>query len=143
MKQLRVVMSAAGAAALVCAGLTAFDARAQTASQTAIMGGGSSQQGGGGGMWGVSGGSGVGGSADSATMHQLLGQTAGQVESARKGFLYAPGSSVTVQAIGSQSIVNNSVYGNNNSASIVADQYSTSAGQVTNSGVVSVQNATN
>jgi hypothetical protein len=85
-------------------------------------------------MWGVgSGGSGASASsslADSANAHETLGQSAGLVNSAKRGFLYSSGTSIILESIGSQSIVNTSIYGDNNVADITANQTSTNSGNV-------------
>ncbi len=92
-------------------------------------------------MWGTGIGSTGGGAAlGSSQMHQLDGMSAGYEQAARKSLLMAPGNSITVQSIGNQTIVNTSIYGNNNSATIDSEFSSSNTGAVSNSGAVSNTN---
>ncbi len=92
-------------------------------------------------MWGTGIGSTGGGAAlGSAQMHQLDGMNAGYEQAARKSLLMAPGNSITVQSIGNQTIVNTSIYGNNNTATIDSEFSSTNSGSINNSGAVSNTN---
>ena len=89
-------------------------------------------------MWGTgaAGGVGVSGALNSSTTHLLDSQAAGFVQSARSGYLYAPGSSISVQSIGSQTIVSNSIYGNNNTNNMDIRQDSRNDGNTTNDGSI-------
>lgn len=92
-------------------------------------------------MWGTGIGSTGGGAAlGSSQMHQLDGMSAGYEQAARKSLLMAPGNSITVQSIGNQTIVNTSIYGNNNNATIDSEFSSSNTGAITNSGAVSNTN---
>lgn len=122
-----------------CTCLLCMTANAQTSVYDAYPGatfGGSGTSAGA--MWGTGtgGSTGVGGAAASAQMHQLNGMNAGYEQAARKSILMAPGNSITVQSIGSQTIINNSIYGNSNSALINADVTTSNTAAVTNSGDV-------
>jgi hypothetical protein len=86
-------------------------------------------------MWGTAG-SGGGGGTDSATLHDTLGQVAGQVNASKIGALIGNGPSYSVTAIGSQNIVATTVYGNNSSAVVNATQTSTNTGTVSNNGSI-------
>ena len=137
-----------GSLAFVClTPLCGTGALAQSVSSSSSIGpgsGGSSGQGSASTMWGAASvGSGVGGvGLESASLHQVNAADAGYVQSAANGYLFAPGSSITIQAIGSQSIISNSVYGNNNSATIDATQSASTSGSVTNQGALSIQPGT-
>jgi VCBS repeat-containing protein len=85
-------------------------------------------------MWGTAGSGAVPGAKDSATLHALNGTAAAQVNAARRGYLLPD--NITVQSIGSQSIVNVSVNGNNNAVDVSASQSSSNSGSVINSGVI-------
>lgn len=88
-------------------------------------------------MWGTNyGGVAVSGASASAQTHGQNGIIAGQVNAAERGYLVSTGSSGTIQAIGSQTIVSSTIYGNSNSASINATQSSTNSGAVTNTGTL-------
>lgn len=89
-------------------------------------------------MWGTgaAGGVGVSGALNSSTTHLLDSQAAGFVQSARSGYLYAPGSTISVQSIGSQTIVSNSIYGNNNTNNMDIRQDSRNDGNTTNDGSI-------
>jgi hypothetical protein len=88
-------------------------------------------------MWGSSGAGGAG-IGDSSTMHAQDGSAAGQVNAARQGYLFNGGPGMTINAIGSQSIVSTTVIGNNNSTSVNATQTSTNSGSVSNTGTVTL-----
>jgi hypothetical protein len=91
-------------------------------------------------MWGTSSsGVSVNGAATSAVMHTANGLLAGQVNAAKEGMLLATGSSgsLTIQSIGSQSIVSSSINGNNIDSSINATQSSSNTGNVENQGQIS------
>jgi len=90
-----------------------------------------------GGMVTTSGNWAIGGTVDSATMHQMNGMSAGYVESAQKGLLYARGTSITIQSVGAQNIVNSTIYGNSNNVEIQAEQISKNTGAITTSGTIS------
>lgn len=90
-------------------------------------------------MWGgVTGGGAGSGSPglDSSVMHFYDGQAAGYVQAARDNSLYAPGSSITVQTIGSQSVISTSIYGNDNVVRVDARQESVNSGDVTTQDVI-------
>ena len=76
----------------------------------------------------------VPGASDSASTHVLNGSIAGNVNAARRGLLIDSGGSMTIEAIGSQTIVSSTIYGNGNSASINATQSSSNTGAVTDNG---------
>lgn len=92
-----------------------------------------------GGMVTTSGNWAIGGTVDSATMHQMNGMSAGYVESAQKGLLYARGTSITIQSVGAQNIVSSTIYGNGNNVEIQAEQISKNTGAITTSGSISTQ----
>lgn len=75
---------------------------------------------------------------DSSAMHAADATAAGLVNAARAGVLFSngTGSTITITSIGSQNIVANTVYGNNNTTSINATQTSTNSGTVTTTGTV-------
>lgn len=86
-------------------------------------------------MWGTTpGGVSVLGALDSAIAHAQNGVVAGQVNAARVGVLY--GANTTIQTIGSQTIMQNNITGNNNNSSINGTQTSSNSGAVTNNGSV-------
>ena len=75
----------------------------------------------------------VPGMVDSAIAHNQNGQAAALVNSAKKGLLLGgPGMSIT--AIGSQSIVSNTIVGSDNDVSISASQSTSNSGSVSNQG---------
>ena len=91
-------------------------------------------------MWGVGGSGGNSAFPDtsrSTEMHAGEGIVAGQVNAARDGILYQ-GSSVTMNNIGSQNIIQVSIDGHNNAVDINADQDSSNSGDVTNGGTIIV-----
>ncbi|RIA55761.1 hypothetical protein [Dichotomicrobium thermohalophilum] len=98
-------------------------------------------------MWGTDGsGVAVSGAAASSAAHVQNGTVAGQVNAAEEGLLLATGSegSITIQSIGSQTVVSSTISGNDNSIHTHADQDSTNSGDVTNDGQVNTgDNATN
>jgi len=88
-------------------------------------------------MWGTAPGSGAGGvGLESALMNAANSNIAAAAQSAKDGILYAPGTSITIQSIGSQNIVSNSINGSNNSTSIDASQSSSNQANVSNQGAV-------
>lgn len=80
----------------------------------------------------------VGGALTSAAGHLQQGTIAGQVHAAEEGFLLSTGSggSLSIQAIGSQSIVTSTIAGNNISSTINATQSATNSGSVSNNGTI-------
>lgn len=78
-------------------------------------------------MWATSGG---GGNVSSAQMHQLAGDSAASVEMAKKGILYLNGASVSVQAIGAQTIVSTTIIGDGNAVDVEAVQDANNTGDV-------------
>ncbi len=91
-------------------------------------------------MWGAGSGSGNSSQSglDSATMHETLGQSAALVNSAKRGFLYSQGTSIVLESVGAQSIVNTSIYGDNNIANVSANQTATNTGNVNANGSISL-----
>lgn len=90
-------------------------------------------------MWGTQPmGVAVPGALESSVTHYNQGVIAGQVKAARKGLLVTTGTggSITVQAIGSQSVVNQVITGENITASIEADQKAVNTSEVINNGGV-------
>lgn len=87
-------------------------------------------------MWGVTpSGVSVPGALDSAIMHLQNGAIAAQVNAARSGILMG-GPGITIQSIGSQSIVQTTVNGSSNSVGSTATQTSSNTGAVSNNGQV-------
>lgn len=122
-----------GAAILAAAGILAFVGTASA--QSTPVTGTTNSTGVSGRMWGAAG---AGGSVlDSSTMHNLDGNAAAQVAAARLGLLVGSGSTTSITAIGSQSIVNTTVIGDGNSTNVTANQTSTNSGTVTNNGIIS------
>lgn len=116
--------AAATALILLLSSFASEQSHAQTSSTTAAPN-----------MWGtVPSGVSVPGALDSAIMHAQNGVVAGQVNAARAGALY--GSNATIQSIGSQTIMQTSIIGNNNSSSTNGTQTSTNSGATTNTGTV-------
>ena len=120
-------------ALLVAAGLLVLStaANAQTAQ--------SSTAGSSGRLWGTT--SSVSGS-DSSSMHSQDGNAAAQVNAARLGFLVGNGTSWSITAIGSQTIVSTTVVGDNNSTNVNATQTSSNTGTITNTGTISSSTST-
>ena len=117
-------------AALAMAGLSFLSTAAHAQSTNSGIGSNSSSSR----MWG---GAGPGGTAmDSATMHALDGNSAGQVNAAKQGLLLNGGPGMTITAIGSQNIVSNTVIGDNNTTNINANQTSSNNGNVSNQGTI-------
>lgn len=83
-------------------------------------------------MWG--GGSILG--VNSSTMHSQEGTVAAEVNAAKQGILLSGGPGMTIQAIGSETIVNTTVYGSNNSTNVTANQTATNSGSISNSGSI-------
>lgn len=69
-------------------------------------------------------------------MHANDSNAAGAVNAARAGLLLNAGPGMSITAIGSQSVVSNTIIGNNNSSSITATQTSTNSGAVSNNGSI-------
>lgn len=86
-------------------------------------------------MWGVGCSSCVGGDA-SAALHFQNGLIAGQVNAAEQLLLLSNGMQMTIQAIGSQSIVSTTIYGDHNTSSTVANQTTNNAGGVSTNGSI-------
>lgn len=94
-------------------------------------------------MWGTQpSGVAVPGALESAAAHTQQGIIAGQVNAADAGFLFTTGSgqSLTIQSIGSQTVVSSTINGNDITSDIVADQDSTNSGDVTNDGTINTSN---
>lgn len=89
-------------------------------------------------MWGTTpGGVAVNGAVDSAFSHVSNSAAAGAVNAARSGVLLDTGAGgPTIYSIGSQSIVSNTIVGNDNSATISASQSATNSGAVSNQGTI-------
>lgn len=85
-------------------------------------------------MWGSNNSTGT--ASDSSTMHSADGVSAGQVNAAKQGLLYAGGPGLTITAIGSQSIISTTVVGDGNSTNVNATQTTTNTGTVTNNGTI-------
>jgi len=111
---------------------------ASSSNSTGVMWGGAS-----GGMVTTSGTWATGGSLESSMMHQMNGTSAGYVESARKGLLYAHGTSITIQSIGAQNIVSSTIFGNGNDVEIKANQSSSNSGDISTVGNISTQPPSN
>lgn len=98
-------------------------------------------------MWGTDGsGAAVNGAYESAATHVQNGITAGQVNAAKEGLLQTTGSegSITIQSIGSQTVISNSVSGSDNDIHVDAQQTSGNDGDVSNHGQVNTgDSATN
>lgn len=73
---------------------------------------------------------------ESSTMHVENGIIAGQVNAAEEGLLYSNGSSDTynIYSIGSQSIISNTIIGDDNEINVSATQDSSNTGNVSNNG---------
>jgi hypothetical protein len=120
-------LQALALAAAVAAG-AGVEARAQSATNYSS-----------GAMWGTtSGGVAVSGAVDSADAHLANSAVAAAVTAARKAAANnnLSSSSLTIEAIGAQSIVNNQVSGSNISANIVATQSSTNSAPTSNQGTI-------
>jgi len=90
-------------------------------------------------MWGTDGsGVAVSGAAASTVAHVQNGTIAGQVNAAEEGLLLSTGSggSITIQSIGSQTVVSSNISGNNNTIDTSASQSSRNSGDVENQGEV-------
>lgn len=95
-------------------------------------------------MWGtVPSGVSVPGALDSSSLHYQNGAAAGQVNAARSGVLLGTGGSSTINAIGSQAIVSNTIYGNGNTTTITASQSSSNTAAVSNAGQIGQTNTGN
>lgn len=107
---------------------------ASSSNSTAVMWGGAA-----GGMVTMSGTWVTGGSLESSMMHQMNSTSAGYVESARKGLLYAHGTSITIQSIGAQNIVSSTIFGDGNDVEIRANQSAENSGDISTSGSISTR----
>jgi len=90
-------------------------------------------------MWGTQpAGVAVPGAVESSAAHINQGVIAGQVNAARKGLLVATGTgdSITIQSIGSQSVINQTISGNNIHSNIDANQNTMNDGNVINDGTI-------
>jgi len=86
-------------------------------------------------MWGTTpGGISVLGAVDSAIAHAQNGVVASQVNAAQRGILL--GSNVTIQTIGSQTVMQSTINGNGNTSSLSGTQTSTNSGSVNNNGSI-------
>lgn len=86
-------------------------------------------------VWGtMPGGVAVSGAFESASTHAANGSIAGQVNAAKQGLLINTGGAGTIYAIGSQSIVSSTIYGDDNHVSQDADQDTENTGNVENDG---------
>ena len=74
----------------------------------------------------------------SSAMHVNNGIAAGQVNAALDGVLYQ-GTSISITSVGSQNVVNTTVYGDENRVRVKADQNSSNSGNVSNDGTINVQ----
>lgn len=103
-------------------------AHAQTTSTSSSSPGSSGR------MWGSA--SVPGSTTDSSTVHIQDGNSAGQVNAARRGLLLNGGPGMTITAIGSQNIVSTTITGNNNATSVNTTQNSSNTGSVSNNGAI-------
>ncbi|MEM9355199.1 MAG: hypothetical protein AAGB04_03215 [Pseudomonadota bacterium] len=91
-------------------------------------------------MWGTDGsGVAVNGGLQSAATHTQNGLLAGQVEAAKAGVLIAngEGGNITIQSIGSQSVISTSINGDDNDVTVNNPTQTTeNSGDVTNEGQV-------
>ena len=88
-------------------------------------------------MWGTSSSAASSGfGLDSALMNAANSNIAASAQSAKDGILYAPGTSITIQSIGAQNIVSNTINGSSNSVKIDSSQSSSNKADVTNEGTV-------
>jgi hypothetical protein len=95
-------------------------------------------------MWGTApSGVAVPGALESAVAHSQNSAVAGAVNAAAAGTLLATGDGGTISSIGSQTIVSNTVFGNNNPTTISASQSATNSGEVSNSGQIGETNTGN
>ena len=62
---------------------------------------------------------------------------AGSVNGVKKGVLM--GSNLTINSIGSQTIISNTIFGSNNPTNITASQSASNSGSVSNTGTVNAQ----
>jgi hypothetical protein len=87
-------------------------------------------------MWGAApGGVAVQGAAESSTTHLQDAAVAGAVNAAQNGWLNSGvGSNLTISSVGSQTIVDNTVYGSSNNVNLNNQQTSSSSGNVSNQG---------
>jgi hypothetical protein len=134
-----VLLTAGAVVAMPCA-QTSVNSSTQQLPSSSGGGSGSATS-----MWGAGTGSGSASqsSLDSATMHDTLGQSAALSQSAKRGFLYSQGTSIVLESIGAQSIVNTSIYGDNNIANVSANQTSSNSGNVNANGAITLSgNAT-
>jgi hypothetical protein len=92
-------------------------------------------------MWGTQTQSGTTGGSQSieqsSQMHAANGIVAGQVNAARDDILYN-GTSVSITSIGSQSVINTTIYGDNNVVDVDATQESSNSGDVDNNGSITI-----
>lgn len=91
-------------------------------------------------MWGA-GGQDASASAEflaSNEMHVSNGRAAGQVNAALDRLLYE-GVSISVTSVGSQNVINTTVYGDRNQVEVEADQESSNSGDVSNGGTINIQ----
>lgn len=94
-------------------------------------------------MWGLGGAmSGPSAFAESASMQTSEALVAGSAQAAANGTLGGVGASITIQSIGSQTIVSNTISGNGNTANLNSNQTANNSGNTSNSGSVAQQTAT-
>jgi hypothetical protein len=96
-------------------------------------------------MWGTApSGVAVPGALESAVAHAQNSTTAGAVNGAAAGLLLGTGGDGgAISSIGSQTIVSNTVFGNNNPTTISASQSATNSGNVSNAGQIGESNTHN
>lgn len=88
-------------------------------------------------MWGVGPSSFPGVSGESSTtLHLQNGLIAGQVNAAEQRLLISNGMLMTIQAIGAQSIVSTTVYGDNNDVNTTATQTTDNSGDASTNGSI-------
>ena len=80
----------------------------------------------------------VPGAVDSAITHAQNSAVAGAVNAAENGLLLGTGlGGLTITSIGSQTLVSNTIVGDNNTTNLNSDQTSANSGAVTNQGTIS------
>lgn len=90
-------------------------------------------------MWGTQpAGVAVPGAVESSAAHFNNGIVAGQVNAARRGLLIATGTgdSITIQSIGSQAVINQTISGHDITSNIDAEQTAKNTGEVLNDGTI-------
>ncbi len=82
----------------------------------------------------------VAGAADSAITHAQDSAVAGAVNAARDGLLLGTGlGGISIYSIGTQTVVSNTIVGNNNGTTINSSQDATNSGGVSNNGTINAK----